>query len=128
MEIEENHTSMEVEEEKDEVAQFKAEREVQSLRAQLLDQPNAYQLHIKLISALREMGEGEEVEKAREAFSKLFPLTENMWLEWIADIKSEMKEKGEEEQKKVIQVYERAVKDYLSEHCFFQFFLIVFFF
>ena len=44
-----------------------------------------YKAHAQLVKCLKEQGELKKLEKAREHFSEMFPLTPEMWLEWISD-------------------------------------------
>ena len=56
----------------------------------------------------------------REFFAANFPLTEDLWLEWIEDEKkliegNEGSEDAEEEMKTMVEpLFERGVKDYLA--------------
>uniref|UniRef100_U3K2N9 Uncharacterized protein n=1 Tax=Ficedula albicollis TaxID=59894 RepID=U3K2N9_FICAL len=60
---------------------------------------------------LRQEGELVKLRRARQKMSELFPLTEEIWLDWLKD---EIKMASEiSEREKVYELFERAVKDYI---------------
>lgn len=69
-----------------------------------------YDAHAQLVKCLKDRGELKKLEKARQAFSRQFPLTEDMWLEWISD--ESRLAVSDAEQAKITALYERAVNDY----------------
>ena len=69
-----------------------------------------YDAHAQLVRCLKDRGELKKLDKARLAFSEMFPLTEDMWLEWISD--EGRLAVSDTEQAKVTTLYERAVADY----------------
>ncbi|CAO3625441.1 unnamed protein product [Cunninghamella echinulata] len=71
-----------------------------------------YELHIKLIDLLKQVEMNEQLESAREAMHDIYPLSEQMWLDWINDTKKEAD--TEEGESKLRNLYEEAEKDYLS--------------
>ena len=75
---------------------------ISQLETDLLAQPNNYALHVKLIKTLTDK---EKLESARETFAERFPLTPELWTEWIED---------EVDLKKKEKLYERALEDYLD--------------
>ncbi|XP_063971619.1 squamous cell carcinoma antigen recognized by T-cells 3-like isoform X1 [Lytechinus pictus] len=83
---------------------------------QLLDEVNSnpyqYDAHLKLITILRQAGELEKLRKARQNMSELFPLTGELWMQWIQD-ELKLMESGDDRQK-VMELFDRAVKDYLA--------------
>ncbi|CAB3983959.1 Squamous cell carcinoma antigen recognized by T-cells 3, partial [Paramuricea clavata] len=86
--------------------------EVTALRQFLESSPFHYESHLKLIQALRDIGDLDKTRQARETMSKMFPLTAELWLEWIQD---EMPLACITEQKAYIRdLFEKAVKDYQS--------------
>ena len=89
------------------------EAEVKSLETMLAENPFDYASHIALINKLRKMGELERLRAARENMSEKYPLSPELWLEWIQD---EIKLATTPEEKNiVIQLCERAVIDYLCK-------------
>ncbi|NXO40362.1 SART3 protein, partial [Locustella ochotensis] len=70
-----------------------------------------YNCHLDLIKLLRQEGELVKLRRARQKMSELFPLTEEIWLDWLKD---EIKMASEiSEREKVYELFERAVKDYI---------------
>eukprot|EP00111_Clytia_hemisphaerica_P004917 TCONS_00014140-protein len=74
--------------------------------------PYQYDKHIELITALRSTGDLEQLRNAREAMSNVYPLSEELWLEWFQDelplaVIPELKEY-------LLTRFELAVKDYAS--------------
>uniref|UniRef100_A0A8C5EET0 Spliceosome associated factor 3, U4/U6 recycling protein n=1 Tax=Gouania willdenowi TaxID=441366 RepID=A0A8C5EET0_GOUWI len=70
-----------------------------------------YNCHIDLIKLLKQEGELERLRKARQKMSELFPLTEELWLDWLKDEKRLAE--GEQNRESVYELFERAVKDYI---------------
>ncbi|CAH3157953.1 unnamed protein product [Porites lobata] len=131
MEVEANVNETLPEEEKDEIMGEGAEGEdgssdsedsdadeavvdpkIQQLELQVESNPYHYDSHVQLIKLLRESGDLDRVRNARESMSKIFPLTQELWSEWLKD---EMPLACIPEQKEnLISLFERAVKDYQS--------------
>ncbi|KAG0027208.1 RNA-binding protein 4F [Podila clonocystis] len=82
------------------------------LKASLQTNPSQYEVHIHLIALLKSAAMFEELRAAREAMSAVFPLSEELWLQWIND-ESNMAA-SEDEKENVLNLYERATTDYLS--------------
>ncbi|NXL91801.1 SART3 protein, partial [Alectura lathami] len=70
-----------------------------------------YNCHLDLIKLLRQEGELVRLRRARQKMSELFPLTEEIWLDWLKDEIKMASESSERE--KVYELFERAVKDYI---------------
>ncbi|KAF9362178.1 Splicing factor, partial [Mortierella sp. NVP85] len=85
---------------------------IAALKASLEANPNQYEPHTQLIVLLKDAAMLEELRLAREAMSAAFPLSEELWIEWIED-ESNMGT-SEDEKKHVLDLYERATSDYLS--------------
>uniref|UniRef100_A0A8C5LQW6 Spliceosome associated factor 3, U4/U6 recycling protein n=1 Tax=Leptobrachium leishanense TaxID=445787 RepID=A0A8C5LQW6_9ANUR len=87
------------------------EAEIQRLEEQLSINAFDYNCHVDLIKLLRQEGELERLRRARQKMSELFPLTEEIWLDWLKD---EMKvEEEDSSREKVYELFQRAVKDYI---------------
>jgi len=84
---------------------------IKSLKEELAINPSNYDKHLELIKVCKESGELDELRTARETFAKIFPLTEKLWMEWIADETSLTE--SEEEHEKLVELYETALGDYL---------------
>uniref|UniRef100_A0A8C3AMJ5 Spliceosome associated factor 3, U4/U6 recycling protein n=1 Tax=Cyclopterus lumpus TaxID=8103 RepID=A0A8C3AMJ5_CYCLU len=70
-----------------------------------------YNCHIDLIKLLKQEGELVRLRKARQKMSELFPLTEEIWLDWLKD---EIRLTEEEpNREKVYELFETAVIDYI---------------
>ncbi|KOC62368.1 Squamous cell carcinoma antigen recognized by T-cells 3 [Habropoda laboriosa] len=88
------------------------EAEVKVLLATLAENPYDYTTHVSLINKFKKMGELERLRTARENMSSKYPLSPDLWLSWIQD---EINLSTTPEQKaEVVNLCERAVKDYLS--------------
>ncbi|XP_011871430.1 PREDICTED: squamous cell carcinoma antigen recognized by T-cells 3-like [Vollenhovia emeryi] len=88
------------------------EAEVKSLEASLSANPYDYSSHVALINKLHTMGELDRLRAARNNMSNVYPLSPELWLVWISD---EIKLATTGEQKaEVVELCERAVKDYVS--------------
>uniref|UniRef100_A0A8C3T1V3 Spliceosome associated factor 3, U4/U6 recycling protein n=1 Tax=Chelydra serpentina TaxID=8475 RepID=A0A8C3T1V3_CHESE len=70
-----------------------------------------YNCHLDLIKLLRQEGELVKLRRARQKMSELFPLTEEIWLDWLKDEIRMASESTDRE--KVYELFERAVKDYI---------------
>ncbi|XP_038558602.1 squamous cell carcinoma antigen recognized by T-cells 3 [Micropterus salmoides] len=87
------------------------EAEIQRLEEQLSINAFDYNCHVDLIKLLKHEGELFRLRKARQKMSELFPLTEEIWLDWLKD---EIRLTEEEpNREKVYELFERAVKDYI---------------
>uniref|UniRef100_A0A672P5G3 Spliceosome associated factor 3, U4/U6 recycling protein n=1 Tax=Sinocyclocheilus grahami TaxID=75366 RepID=A0A672P5G3_SINGR len=70
-----------------------------------------YNCHVDLIKLLQQEGKLHRLRKARQKMSELFPLTEEIWLDWLKD---EIRlTEDESDREKVYELFERAVKDYV---------------
>ncbi|XP_074096136.1 squamous cell carcinoma antigen recognized by T-cells 3 [Cotesia typhae] len=86
--------------------------ELKNLKSKLAENPYDYSSHISLIGKLQSLGELDELRKAREEMSKIYPLSPDLWLSWLRD---EMRIAISVEEKKAVkELFERAVEDYLS--------------
>uniref|UniRef100_A0AAR2LFX3 RRM domain-containing protein n=1 Tax=Pygocentrus nattereri TaxID=42514 RepID=A0AAR2LFX3_PYGNA len=71
-----------------------------------------YNCHVDLIKLLRQEGKLHRLRKARQKMSELFPLTEEIWLDWLKD-EIGLIEGEEAEREKLYELFEKAVKDYI---------------
>uniref|UniRef100_A0A671X856 Spliceosome associated factor 3, U4/U6 recycling protein n=1 Tax=Sparus aurata TaxID=8175 RepID=A0A671X856_SPAAU len=87
------------------------EAEIQRLEEQLSINAFDYNCHVDLIKLLKQEGELVRLRKARQKMSELFPLTEEIWLDWLKD---EIRLTEEEpNREKVYELFEKAIKDYI---------------
>ncbi|XP_036027973.1 squamous cell carcinoma antigen recognized by T-cells 3 isoform X2 [Onychomys torridus] len=89
----------------------KNQLEIERLEEQLSINGFDYNCHVELIRLLRLEGELNKVRMARQKMSELFPLTEELWLEWLHDEISMAMDGLDREH--VYELFERAVKDYI---------------
>uniref|UniRef100_A0A3P8WG26 Squamous cell carcinoma antigen recognized by T cells 3 n=1 Tax=Cynoglossus semilaevis TaxID=244447 RepID=A0A3P8WG26_CYNSE len=87
------------------------EAEIQRLEEQLSINAFDYNCHMGLIKLLKQEGELLRLQKARQKMSELFPLTEDIWLDWLKDEICLNEDKSNRET--VYELFERAVKDYI---------------
>ncbi|PKK76425.1 hypothetical protein RhiirC2_734338 [Rhizophagus irregularis] len=85
---------------------------IAGLLEQLSNNVYQYEVHVQYIQTLRKSALFDELKEAREMMHSIFPLSEEMWHEWIED-ESRIASTKEEKQR-VIQLYSKAVQDYLS--------------
>ncbi|XP_074494100.1 squamous cell carcinoma antigen recognized by T-cells 3 [Sebastes fasciatus] len=87
------------------------EAEIQRLEEQLSINAFDYNCHVDLIKLLKQEGELSRLRKARQKMSELFPLTEEIWLDWLKD---EIRLSEEEpNREKVYELFEKAINDYI---------------
>ena len=86
--------------------------EIEQLKQGLRDDPYAYDKYGKLIEYLSKAGELDELRNTRNAFAKHFPLSSEIWLSWLSDEKKIAT--TNEEKASVGELFEKAVKDYVS--------------
>jgi hypothetical protein len=73
--------------------------------------PKNYNEHFKLISTLkRDSKRQEELRRARRNFSEAYPLTVDLWKEWLSDEERMVSE--DSERRAIVELYRRAVGDY----------------
>ncbi|GES81199.1 pre-mRNA splicing factor [Rhizophagus clarus] len=85
---------------------------IAGLLEQLSNNMYQYDVHVQYIQTLRQSALFDELKEAREMMHSIFPLSEEMWREWIED-ESRIASTKEEKQR-IIQLYSKAVQDYLS--------------
>uniref|UniRef100_A0A2K6EW48 Spliceosome associated factor 3, U4/U6 recycling protein n=1 Tax=Propithecus coquereli TaxID=379532 RepID=A0A2K6EW48_PROCO len=91
----------------------KNQLEIERLEEQLSINIYDYNCHVDLIRLLRLEGELTKVRMARQKMSEIFPLTEELWLEWLHDEISMAQDGLDREH--VYDLFEKAVKDYILE-------------
>ncbi|KAI5133240.1 squamous cell carcinoma antigen recognized by T-cells 3 isoform X1 [Manis pentadactyla] len=89
----------------------KNQLEIERLEEQLSINIYDYNCHVDLIRLLRLEGELSKVRTARQKMSEIFPLTEELWLEWLHDEISMALDGLDREH--VYDLFEKAVKDYI---------------
>ena len=87
-------------------------KKLQELDEILMQDSYNYDTHVAKIDLLKRMSELDELRSSRERFAELFPLSPDLWISWLKDEQSLAV--SPEEKQGVIELYERAVKDYVS--------------
>ncbi|KAJ3117310.1 Squamous cell carcinoma antigen recognized by T-cells 3 [Phlyctochytrium bullatum] len=77
----------------------------------LAESPLSYDLHLKLVTQTRDAGLAEELRLARESMHGVFPLSEELWVQWIED--EESRESSEAQRQYILDLYKKATEDYL---------------
>ncbi|KAH9627145.1 hypothetical protein KSS87_018385 [Heliosperma pusillum] len=89
--------------------------QLQTLESELSRNPVNYDAHFQYIQLLRKLGEIDKLRRAREAMNLIFPLTPQMWQDWVKD---ELTMSSRSEAVSGIEkLYERGVSDYLFSTC-----------
>ncbi|KAG0298187.1 RNA-binding protein 4F [Linnemannia gamsii] len=78
----------------------------------LEENPNQYEAHTQLIALLKSADLFEELREARKSMNKIYPLSEDLWMDWINDEVNMAT--SEDEKRHVLSLYERATTEYLS--------------
>eukprot|EP00049_Salpingoeca_infusionum_P003348 m.65856 g.65856 ORF g.65856 m.65856 type:complete len:903 (+) comp12076_c0_seq4:39-2747(+) len=86
-----------------------AQEALDNAEALLRQSPNDYNANLQYLLAVANEGIPGKLRNAREKFSGLFPMTEEMWLNWIAD---EIERNSPADF--VSSLFARATQDYLS--------------
>ena len=77
-------------------------------------EPGAYSTHHALVEMLRrKSGRVEDLRAAREAFSRAFPLSAQLWRQWICDEAKDLDDSDDEATRLFVgELCERALEDY----------------
>jgi len=84
---------------------------IEALQKEVAAQPFLYSSHEELVTLLKGTEELERLRAAREAFSKAYPLTGQMWLDWARD--EQRIATTPEEKQGVVDLLKRGAGDYL---------------
>ncbi|KAF9920650.1 Splicing factor [Linnemannia zychae] len=85
---------------------------IATLQMALEANPNQYETHIQLISVLKSTDMFEELRQARKAMNRIYPLSEDLWMDWIND-EANMAT-SEAEKRQILTLYQKATSEYLS--------------
>jgi len=87
-------------------------KKITEFEEEISNNPYNYSAHFELVTLLRKTEDFEKLRGARKKFSEFYPLTAELWLEWVSD---EQKIATSEEEKRMIEeLFDKGVKDYLS--------------
>ncbi|XP_064934501.1 uncharacterized protein LOC135582506 isoform X4 [Musa acuminata AAA Group] len=90
---------------------------IKTLEKSLAENPFDYDTNVQYIQCLRKFGRLKQLRQARESMNERFPLSSEMWQEWIKDEVSLCTRtflNSSEAFTEVEKLYERAVQEYLS--------------
>lgn len=96
----------------DDMGDQQIEEQLKSLNERLNMDCEDYEAHIAKINLLKSTGELDDLRIARKNFADIFPLTPELWLDWIEDEKKLAE--SIEEKSKIYELFNTAVNDYLS--------------
>ncbi|GAX74832.1 hypothetical protein CEUSTIGMA_g2278.t1 [Chlamydomonas eustigma] len=82
------------------------------LEAELESNPNLYDTHIKYIELLRTSNLRVQLRAAHERMSTLFPLSEQLWMEWVNDELAQVE--SLEDILRIQNLFQKATQDYFS--------------
>jgi hypothetical protein len=82
------------------------------LESSLEENPNQYDVHLEYLALLRTCRMQERLKDARRSMHEIFPMQENMWLEWIHD-EIENADNAEDLDQ-ISELFDACHKDYLS--------------
>ncbi|KAI8969015.1 hypothetical protein BDF20DRAFT_916429 [Mycotypha africana] len=85
---------------------------IPSIMEKLSEDNTRYDLHVQLIGLLKKAGFDDQLEEARLAMHDIYPLSEDLWLDWINDTKKHAN--TVEGQAKLQDLYNKAEQDYFS--------------
>lgn len=88
------------------------ENKLKVLEQTITENPFSYQSYIDIIKLAKENVDFSKLKEYRQNMSNLFPLTENLWLDWLRDELKLMT--TDENREKVTELFEKAISDYLS--------------
>lgn len=87
-------------------------KKITGFEEEIAANPYNYAAHLELVTLLRKTEDFEKLRAARNKFSEFYPLTGELWTEWVSD---EQKIATSDEEKKMVEeLFEKGVKDYLS--------------
>lgn len=90
----------------------KLESRAQELEKQITEYSFSYDAHVELVGIYKKLMNLTQMRAAYERFRKVYPLTPALWLDWLRD---EMRVACSESEKNyILDLFEQAVKDYLS--------------
>ncbi|XP_001946245.2 squamous cell carcinoma antigen recognized by T-cells 3 isoform X2 [Acyrthosiphon pisum] len=99
-------------EELEKYKQDEMKKKIDALENKILINPSDYDAHVELIEVLRCADDLDQLRAARKRLNDKYPLSANLWLDWIKDEIAIVT--TDEEKDNIIKLCEKAVKDYLS--------------
>ena len=82
-----------------------------ALQLRLSESPLDFDAHLQLLRHLRSTGEVDALREARLRMASLFPLTADLWHQWLDDEGGRVD--GEDDQRRLLALHERSCADYL---------------
>ncbi|CAH1722535.1 squamous cell carcinoma antigen recognized by T-cells 3-like [Aphis gossypii] len=99
-------------EELEKFKQDELKKKIDVLENKILNNPSDYDAHVELIDVLHKANDLDQLRVARKRLNDKYPLSANLWLDWIKDEIAIVT--TNEEKDNIIKLFEKAVKDYLS--------------
>lgn len=99
--------------------QQQQQQEVASIEQQLADNPAQYEVHARLLRLLRSLHETDALRAARQRMADLFPLTADLWQEWLED--EQQRIDSHDDQVQLLALHQRACADYLVPQLWLQY-------
>lgn len=84
----------------------------EQLERDILSNKYLYDAHVELISIYKQLADLTSLREAFQRFHECFPLTPQLWLDWI-EIERNLAQ-SEAEKKDILKLFDKAVNDYLS--------------
>ncbi len=72
-----------------------------------------YDLLVEKIRLLRGLGDLEKLRSVRERLNEYYPLSPQLWMDWLRD--ESKVAKTDEEKEEVLKLFQRSVEDYLCK-------------
>ncbi|KAK9880440.1 hypothetical protein WA026_011687 [Henosepilachna vigintioctopunctata] len=88
------------------------ELRIKELESKLTKNKNVYDSHVELIDSYVKLNDLKSLQNAFRRFHECFPLTPELWLQWI-EIEKKLATSDKEKQT-ILTLFEKAVEDYLS--------------
>ncbi|XP_067938564.1 squamous cell carcinoma antigen recognized by T-cells 3-like [Watersipora subatra] len=83
----------------------------ENLEAQIKENPYFYDGYKELLTIYKNLGELEQLTNVRKSFSHHFPLTQDLWLDWINDEKALIS--TSHDKNNLLELFKKAVDDYI---------------
>ncbi|SCZ99629.1 BZ3500_MvSof-1268-A1-R1_Chr3-1g06168 [Microbotryum saponariae] len=82
-----------------------------SVLTQLSERPHDRSLHSSHLALVRQLGDDDGVEQAREMLGSYYPLTQDEWTEWIDDRRAKLVQDDMEPHVALLDLYSKSARD-----------------
>lgn len=94
-----------------------SEDQIESLEKEVQADPQNFNTLMKLIYAYKDTNKKDKLKQTREHTASLFPLSEEMWKDWIKDEMAEIKPDDITKKYEFIDImFKRAIRDFYCKH------------